>query len=398
MRISIATEDGDCRNLEVDSGMELENIKALIEAEFGVSSENQIILHNGRELNEAKVTLQQVGVVQDDILLLKLRQQTNNSQSRNPGADEAVRRHILGNPRLLQHLAQTNPELAQTALRDPQRFVQTIENMARQQREQEVQSFNDNDPFSIEMQRRIEEEIRMNNIMENLNTAMEYNPEFFGRVTMLYINCQVNGHPVKAFVDSGAQMTIMSPECAEKCNIMRLVDTRFSGIARGVGTAKILGRVHSAHIRVGKSQYLACAFTIMEGKGVDLLFGLDMLKRHQACIDLKRNALVINDEEIPFLSEHELPEEARAEWMGEEMSGKTPAITTESTTTSSSATSSSLPNLPTQAQGAASLTTSRYPEESIRKLMEFGVSREEAINALDVTGGNVDMAADLLFS
>ena len=100
------------------------------------------------------------------------------------------------------------------------------------------------DFMDLEAQQKIAEHIRLQNIQQNMESALEYMPEAFGNVIMLYINCTVNGHAVKAFVDSGAQMTIMSAACAERCGIMRLVDSRWAGIAKGVGTQKIVGRVH----------------------------------------------------------------------------------------------------------------------------------------------------------
>lgn len=55
---------------------------------------------------------------------------------------------------------------------------------------------------------------------------------------------QVNGQPIKAFVDSGAQSSIMSQDCARRCNLLHLLDKRFQGMAVGVGSGKIVGQIH----------------------------------------------------------------------------------------------------------------------------------------------------------
>ncbi len=223
---------------------------------------------------------------------------------------------------------------------------------------------------------------------------------------MLYIDVEVNGHKIKAFVDSGAQATIMSPSCAEACGIMRLVDKRFAGVARGVGTANILGRVHSAQIKIG-SLFLACSFTVMEGKDVDLLLGLDMLKRHQACIDLHKDRLVIQGVEVPFLGEADIPknfEEARIEEPTVEGPGGTTIGARSGAVSGPSATQNQPP--PTTSASRDNMSVSgvqrqqqppSFPAESIDQLVALGFSRAEAINALQACDGNVEFAAGLLF-
>lgn len=247
--------------------------------------------------------------------------------------------------------------------------------------------------------------------------------QVFGRVSMLYVDVLVNNHPVKAFVDSGAQSTIMSPDCAEACGISYLIDDRFGGIARGVGTAKILGRVHQAKIQIGDAE-LDCSFTVMEGKDVDLLFGLDMLRRHQACIDLLTNELRFPHTSVQFLPESQIPKKFEEAMMDEPTvegpngtevgaktgavrpagtsqeaashlhgSGKQPVQSGPSTAGPSSAPAASASRralAPTPAQ-------SKWPEKDINILVEMGMSRVAAAQALDAAGGNVDVAAGMMF-
>ena len=161
-----------------------------------------------------------------------------------------------------------------------------------------------------ESQAKIEEIIRENNVNANWEAAMENNPEVFGSVTMLYVDSEVNRVPMKAFIDCGAQMTVMTVATAERCGIMRLVDRRFAGMAKGVGSAPIVGRVHSCDLKIGNSVF-PCSFTVMEQGGHDFLLGLDMLKRFQAVVDLRSNTLSIGDEVIPFLGEGDVPMDQR---------------------------------------------------------------------------------------
>ena len=267
----------------------------------------------------------------------------------------------------------------------------------------EHQALMNSDPFDVDAQRRIEETIREERVAENLEHAMEYIPESFGSVSMLYVNLKVNGHHVKAFVDSGAQSTIISPDCAERCGIMRLIDKRFTGVALGVGTAKILGRIHSTQIQLGDDLFLPCSFTVLEGSGVDILFGLDMLKRYQASLDLKKNALVIHDREIPFLAEHEIPKnltEAAATLAGnvpssqsqldkETSSSKNQVLPAANTSNNKTAQQSEKENEPS--------SLSVFHPQDVKTLTNLGIPEPEAHQLLQITNGNTELAAGIYF-
>ncbi|EXJ69140.1 uncharacterized protein A1O5_08075 [Cladophialophora psammophila CBS 110553] len=418
--------------------MTLNDIKAFVEAEIGVPPSAQMFLKDGMPVTDTSMTLAQFNVQEGDLIAMAIhatpprRRPAQGTPSGQPAAPtlrsmndtEQLRSHLLRDAAVMTGFRRQDPELA-AAAQDPQRFHDLLEERLRHrdemQREKEEQiALLEADPFNVDAQQKIEEMIRQDRVLENMQKAVEEFPEAFGKVTMLYIDVVVNGHPIKAFVDSGAQTTIMSPSAAERCGILRLVDKRFGGIAKGVGTAQILGRVHSAEIQIGQYN-LASSFTVMEGKDVDLLLGLDMLKRHQMCIDLKKNCLRIENDEIPFLPESELPK-MMEEVLENEPKVEGPGGSTIGTTTGTvipgassagqqsgsgqwSASTAGQPSTTTPAGPSVSqpgANSSNFGEprpitaESIAQVTELGFSREEAIAALRQAGGNVELAIGLL--
>ncbi|XP_051825972.1 protein DDI1 homolog 2-like isoform X2 [Antechinus flavipes] len=340
-------------SLQVDREFELYNFRVLCEVESGIPAGEAQIVFAESPLEDNHRSLASYGLKDGDVVILRQLQNvepgspdeftgidfssiavpgTSSSQhlQATPSSESfaemvstpqvtdnpaVLRDTFLSNPHELALLRERNPSLAEALLSgDLEEFTRVLIEQQEDQAMRDEETFRlfAADPFDLEAQAKIEEAIRQQNIEENMSIAMEEAPESFGQVVMLYINCKVNGHPVKAFVDTGAQMTIMSQACAVRCNILRLVDQRWAGIAKGVGTQKIIGRVHLAQVQI-EGDFLACSFSIIEEQPMDMLLGLDMLKRHQCNIDLKKNVLVIGTTgtHTTFLPERELPECAR---------------------------------------------------------------------------------------
>lgn len=428
--------------LEVFPDMTAATLREFIKTETNIEPSAQHIYHNGRLISDDPKTMEQLGIADGEMLAVHVRgavsaatansapvprqapQQQQQQQFRQPPPGqqapqmrdpETVRLQILGSPSMRQQLERQNPDLA-AVVDNPVAFAETMrssfdrEQRERVERQREISRLNE-DPFNIENQHKIEEMIRQERVMENLQNAMEHNPEVFGRVHMLYVDVEVNGHKVKALVDSGAQATIMSPSCAEACGISRLIDSRFAGVARGVGTAKIVGRVHSAQIRIG-NLFLPCSFTVMEGKSVDLLLGLDMLKRFQACIDLVKGSLVIQGEDIPFLGEADIPKEEEEAILdeptipgppGTQIGQRSGAVLPSAPqqpaqpVQPSQSSGSPLPQAGSEPIQGGDAQASGVSSQHIETLIAMGADRARAIQALQASNDNLDMAAGILF-
>lgn len=173
--------------------MTLETLRNSIQAETSHHPSTQHLYHNGNLITDNTKTLTQLNITDGDMLALHVRetqratavpepQQQGGRPAAPPQQDpEFLRLQFLANPALRAEVERTAPDLA-VAINDPQRWAQLFrERYDREQRERAerhriIQQLNE-DPFNPEAQARIEEIIRQERVTENLQTAMEHNPE-----------------------------------------------------------------------------------------------------------------------------------------------------------------------------------------------------------------------------
>jgi hypothetical protein len=202
--LTVSDIAGEVRVIEVDENETVAHVKAVLEVEFAVPQSAQLLFFETKKL-ENHQRLNAAGVKNDDMLMMQAVR------------DDGLALGGIGGPDSMRLNA---------------------------------------DPFNVAAQKQIEEMVRMQNVNANLDQvelfsfshrvkfpvfvfkptemrgkemqAMEHNPEAFASVVMLYVDCEVNGFPVKAFVDSGAQVTIMSQPTAQRLGLMRLIDYSLS--------------------------------------------------------------------------------------------------------------------------------------------------------------------------
>ena len=187
--------ENDLIPLDVFSDMTLADVKALVQGDTNIPPAAQHLFHNNQVITDASQTLERLQVKDGDMLGMAVRdpsklghrrpqeqEQGRSVQRQRQGPDpESLRLQIIGDPRIRHQIRETAPEIADAA-DDRQKFHdlfnQHQRKLAEAQAEKEAHlAVLNSDPFNIEAQKEIEEMIRLERVQENVQEALENNPE-----------------------------------------------------------------------------------------------------------------------------------------------------------------------------------------------------------------------------
>lgn len=181
--------------MDVFPDMTFNDIKALVQDEINVAPGAQHFFFNQRAIVDTSQTLTQVGIGEGDMLGMAVQDPQQGVRRGQPSAQqssmqrqppsrpdpERMRLHIVGDPRMMAEVRRQDPELADAAnSRDRFHAIwnQRQSQAAQAEAEKNAQlALLNADPFNAEAQRKIEEMIQHERIQENIQKALEENPE-----------------------------------------------------------------------------------------------------------------------------------------------------------------------------------------------------------------------------
>lgn len=436
MKITIIFNE-NLYSLEVSDDIELENFLALIRVEIqgleAVEQNSNLIFVNGQQKtpvisSNLKKPITALGFMNDDLVYLlpvaknlttpqlaqassitpnkpkvdlkslisAIKVPTTSNEARKPIQPPAkveespehyrafsmrIWKQLNDDKHAIRSLKFTMPKIAEAYENNPNDFEAFHKIVLEEVKKQKRINLDEN---SAEAQEYIARQIRMQNIEEQYQYALEHFPGAYIPINLLHIRVKINGVELLGMVDSGAQNSIMSPAIARRCNLWDYVDERFFTNASGIGgSQKIKGRLHSCQVQVGGA-FITAQFDVLEQDRVEILLGLTFLRPNHCIIDLQRNVLKLGDgSETPFLGEEEYKREVAR--LGQFDMHNAPEQ--EDQPTSSKV-----------ATAADANSTSEFQVDSgkLAELVAMGMDADKAANALKASGNDLQRAMDLL--
>lgn len=122
--------------------------------------------------------------------------------------------------------------------------------------------------------------------------------------SLLYVPCEIRGRVAEMMVDSGSQTSVISSTMMHKLKLQKRLNTRYQGVAAGVGAAKILGRIENVAVTLGAGVEFNLFFLVIDVAHDMMILGVDQMRRFNCLIDLQKDVLVFGGQggvEVPFL-------------------------------------------------------------------------------------------------
>lgn len=147
----------------------------------------------------------------------------------------------------------------------------------------------------------LEADDKQKELNNNFEKAMTYIPHTFIPSKMLYLTAKINNHEIKFLVDTGAQMSILPISVAIACNLQNMIDDKYNGELKGVGSDKIMGRVHYLELELACGFY-SCGFTVCKSDDMVPIIGIDIIRNLGFNINFSKNIISFNNNlhELPF--------------------------------------------------------------------------------------------------